>query len=242
MAAMYMFSKKHDVMLTWNFSATSHGKGPVDGVGATLKRIAMEKVQTRKVVVNNADDFYHAVKDGNIKVTMMNTTELQKYSNKYLETLFSNTTSIPGISCYHYVEPSKKGYILKRYSSKVDALDFEEESDTGNCHDMDDEPTPSFQVKAGNWYAFFLEKYRYWYIGLVLEAQNKDQVKVDFLQQLSQAKNCFDRKDEVEVVLTKSAFYALRSEPSPISSTRTNHLKHDDSEFEEILKLNDELC
>ena len=142
MAAMYMFSKKHDVKLTWNFSTTSHGKGPVDGVGATLKRIAMEKVQTRKVVVNNADDFYHAVKDGNIKVTMMNTTELQKYSNKYLETLFSNTTSIPGISCYHYVEPSEKGHILKRYTSKVDALDFEEESDTGNSHDIDDEPTP----------------------------------------------------------------------------------------------------
>ena len=64
---------------------------------------------------------------------------------------------------------------------------------------------------------------------LVLEVQNKDQVKVDVLQQLSQTKNCFNNKDEVEQVCTNSYFYALQSEPSAISSTRTNHLKIDDS-------------
>ena len=54
---MNMLSKKHNVSLTWNFSAASHGKGPVDGVGLTLKRQDMEKIQARKVVVNNADEF-----------------------------------------------------------------------------------------------------------------------------------------------------------------------------------------
>ena len=37
MASMPMLSAKHNVKLSWNFSATSHGKGPFDGVGATLK-------------------------------------------------------------------------------------------------------------------------------------------------------------------------------------------------------------
>ena len=55
---MNMLSKKHNASLTWNFSATSYGNGTVDTVGATLKRKAMEKVQTRKVVVDNADEFY----------------------------------------------------------------------------------------------------------------------------------------------------------------------------------------
>ena len=36
-ASMPMLSAKHDVKLSWNFSAKSHGKGPIDGVGATLK-------------------------------------------------------------------------------------------------------------------------------------------------------------------------------------------------------------
>ena len=35
--SMPMLSAKHNVKLSWNFSATSHGKGPFDGVGATLK-------------------------------------------------------------------------------------------------------------------------------------------------------------------------------------------------------------
>ena len=37
MASMPMLSAKHNVKLSWNFSATSHGKGPFDGVDATLK-------------------------------------------------------------------------------------------------------------------------------------------------------------------------------------------------------------
>ena len=78
--------QKQNVKLSWNFSATSPGKGPVDGVGATLKRHAMEKNQTRKVTIN-ADEFYQAVRDSNIKVTLINSTELQKYSNRYSVTL-----------------------------------------------------------------------------------------------------------------------------------------------------------
>ena len=87
MASIKMFSKKQNVKLSWNFSATSPGKGPVDGVGATLKRHAMEKNQTRKVTINNADEFYQTVRDSNIKVTLINSTELQKYSNRYSVTL-----------------------------------------------------------------------------------------------------------------------------------------------------------
>ena len=42
MASMPMLSAKNNMKLSWNFSAASHGKGPIDGVGATLKRRAME--------------------------------------------------------------------------------------------------------------------------------------------------------------------------------------------------------
>ena len=114
MALMNMLSKKYNVKLSWYFSATSHGKGPVDGFTATLKRHAMEKVQTRKVTINNVDEFYQAVRDSNIKVTLINTTELQKYSNKYLETLFSNFMPIPRIPGFYFVQPSESGHITKK--------------------------------------------------------------------------------------------------------------------------------
>ena len=61
MASMPMLSAKHNVKLSWNFNATSHAKGPFDGEGATLKRQAMEKVQTRKCGINNASEFFNAV-------------------------------------------------------------------------------------------------------------------------------------------------------------------------------------
>ena len=48
---------KYDVKLTWNFSATSHGKGTVDEVGATLEKYATKKVIKRKCVINNAEEF-----------------------------------------------------------------------------------------------------------------------------------------------------------------------------------------
>ena len=40
----YLFSNLHswemenDIELSWNFFATSHGKGDVDGIGGTIKR------------------------------------------------------------------------------------------------------------------------------------------------------------------------------------------------------------
>ena len=110
-----MLSAKHNVKLC----ATSHGKGPTDGVGATLKWQAMEKFQTRKWVFNNAIEFFNAVQESNIKVAMINSTELEKYAKNYLEKLFGNTTPIQGISAYHFLEHKDNGYVMKRYSSFI---------------------------------------------------------------------------------------------------------------------------
>lgn len=37
-AAMISLQKKHKINIHWNFFATSHGKGPVDGIGGAVKR------------------------------------------------------------------------------------------------------------------------------------------------------------------------------------------------------------
>jgi hypothetical protein len=45
--------------LSWSFFAASHGKGPVDGLGAQVKRQVTHAVINRRVTsVNNAEDFY----------------------------------------------------------------------------------------------------------------------------------------------------------------------------------------
>jgi len=52
--------------LQWNFFATSHGKGCVDGVGGTVKRLVWNKVKSRKVTVTGAEDFVNALKNDSI--------------------------------------------------------------------------------------------------------------------------------------------------------------------------------
>jgi hypothetical protein len=44
-------------MLLWNFFAPMHGKGAVDGVGGTAKRLAWSAVKSRTATVSNARQF-----------------------------------------------------------------------------------------------------------------------------------------------------------------------------------------
>ena len=135
------------------------------------------------------------------------------------------------MSAYHFLEPTDNGYVTKRYSSFIinesTATEVEENS-----------KEVKIQAKFGCWYAFYLEKYQYWYIGMVLEICNErlTPLKVDFLQQLSQNANLFDSKEEILNVPASSIFYTLHNDPSTISSTRTSCLKLDYAEYKDILE------
>ena len=53
---------KHLIKIRWNYFATSHGKGPVNGVGGTLKHFPADKVRIRQCTINSMDDFITAAK------------------------------------------------------------------------------------------------------------------------------------------------------------------------------------
>lgn len=44
--------------ITWQFFATSHGKGAVDDIGREMKRDVSAAVLNNKAQVNNSDDFF----------------------------------------------------------------------------------------------------------------------------------------------------------------------------------------
>lgn len=46
------------VEITWSFFASGHGKGAVDGIGATAKRTLWSAIMTRKAVIENSWDCY----------------------------------------------------------------------------------------------------------------------------------------------------------------------------------------
>ena len=122
MSALNFLSTTYKIRIIWNFSATSHGKGPVDGVGAAVKRQAECKIRCRKSIINNVDDFYHAVCDlNNIDVVKISSLEIQqKVEELNLPHIFDNALAIPGISELHCIEydQNNEGYIKKKYSSE----------------------------------------------------------------------------------------------------------------------------
>ena len=91
--------------LKWNFFATSHGKGAIDGVGGTLKRIVYTYVKARQGLVKSAQDFVDVIASSQSSVQAIHV------SGEVIETFYSTVaTSLessskrPGIKSSHYWE------------------------------------------------------------------------------------------------------------------------------------------
>ena len=96
---MEMSEEKHASNISWNFFATSHGNGAVDGVGGELKWRAWNKVNARQVVIRNATEFTDAVKDGGI---------ICNFHTEYPR----EVTQVRGLeNCVNVMHPSGSAYL-----------------------------------------------------------------------------------------------------------------------------------
>ncbi len=43
----------------WTFTSTAHGKGPCDGLGASVKSTATRSILKSGISISSAEDFYH---------------------------------------------------------------------------------------------------------------------------------------------------------------------------------------
>jgi len=66
----YMTHFENLKAVTWNFFATSHGKGAVDGVGGVLKRLARTQVLSGGAPVDNSEQFA-VIKTNKIKTSSL---------------------------------------------------------------------------------------------------------------------------------------------------------------------------
>ena len=90
--------------ICWNYSATSHSKGAVDGVGGTIKHLATRTIITRKAIVNNADSLLKAVQDK----TKTNLAVMEEIlSDMEIPSLWEKVNAVPGTKHIHRIEPSR---------------------------------------------------------------------------------------------------------------------------------------
>lgn len=97
--------------ISWHYFATSHGKGAVDGIGASVKRSVWTAVSTRKVgSVVDAKSFAGVARRfcNKINVILISAKEIQVQCKELkLDKCFDEATAIPGISKFHcmFVDP-----------------------------------------------------------------------------------------------------------------------------------------
>ena len=95
-ASIPWLQEKHKLRICWNFFATSHGKGPVDGIGGVVKRMATQKVIQRKVNITNAASFYDAINgESNVKVFLIEAEEIRNVVETNLGTVISAAPALP---------------------------------------------------------------------------------------------------------------------------------------------------
>lgn len=87
--------------LTWNFSATSHGKGAIDGVGGTLKRFVYRHVLAKGDDVRNASEFFQVAQETAITCFFLNSTIMEEdYEN--LRESIEAVKPVKGIKADHF--------------------------------------------------------------------------------------------------------------------------------------------
>lgn len=93
---------------TWNFSESGHGKGPMDGVGGSLKRQADDFVLRGGDIVS-ASDFVTLFKESQTTVVLVDPKEIEVIKNSRLT---QNVKKIPNITKLHQVVWEKNNRYL----------------------------------------------------------------------------------------------------------------------------------
>jgi len=91
--------------IEWNFFASSHGKGAVDGVGAVIKKKVWQITRSRKVVIPDAFSFYEYAKNNidNVNIYFLSSDNIEEQSIEYnLKEKWNKIKNIHGISKLHY--------------------------------------------------------------------------------------------------------------------------------------------
>lgn len=104
-AAISALEEKHNVKIKWNYFATSHHKGPVDGIKGTIKRQVWTLVSNRKAVITDATSFCTTTnRASNVKVIEIKTKEIEERNFKHELEVFEKASVVKGIKSFHRIQ------------------------------------------------------------------------------------------------------------------------------------------
>lgn len=110
---LYLFEKLCNLKLTWNYFATSHGKGTVDGIGGAVKGSVWRRILANNEIVDSAKKFVSVAKQCNEKIHIQHVSTNQIYANsKILEERWKQIKPVPNTHRIHMVKSIDEYKIL----------------------------------------------------------------------------------------------------------------------------------
>jgi len=190
---LHKWEQEHGIQLQWNFFATSHGKGTVDGIGGTVKRSVWRHVKARRSSAFNAKEYAAIAKQRNPNITIKfvsqdEIAEKQEMLNQHWDGVFH----VPRTHTLHAIKPSGPTLISVAETSDGDfhAVKIREESnesvqdeemDEVNSPDETREETSGPSYSAGQWVLVAYDGSAY--PGQVLDV-NDDEVQVSAMERV----------------------------------------------------------
>lgn len=242
---LYLAQYDPSIKLFWHYFESSHGKGPVDGVGGTVKGAVYRKVMSKQVVLDGPKHFAEFAQ------SILKGIEVVFVSNTHMSQSPTDPIQVPGTLQVRFIERTvnpDKSVTLKFSTVSPDgseATSFREVTymkaytADGPIHDtnptsrgVNDDESPCIDVTVGKWYAAYYEECRYWFVGMAVSVDALS-VSLDFLEQVDMGKNAFTI--ETSQSLPKSnIFYQLKEIPKPLSSSRASVLTLSHADFKQI--------
>lgn len=106
-AAIPFFEKKFQFKIIWNYFATAHGKGCIDGFGAVAKHKVRRLIIARRAVVNCAKDFVSAfnMEESQVEVSELTDATIKNFNKKIgLDKMINDAPAVADISSYHQLQ------------------------------------------------------------------------------------------------------------------------------------------
>ena len=153
----YLFSNLHsweqeyNLKLKWNFFATSHGKGVVDGIGGTVKRAVWRHVKSGKVHIATADQYAKVAEERNpnIHVHFIPKADIETLEPQ-LNVMWEDVVAVPKTHQMHCFIPSGRNRVMVADTS--DSTEFTivpirkaSDSDSDEEEEVEDEELDSVE-------------------------------------------------------------------------------------------------
>lgn len=119
-ALIKLLENRFKIKVYWNFFATSHGKGCVDGIGAAVKNRVRRLVKSRQAIANCSLDFVAAF---NSETSLIDVIDMPPDESEKIEAdlqfndAFASAAPVPGILNFHQIQICN-GQVVGNFTSK----------------------------------------------------------------------------------------------------------------------------